>query len=63
MGVRVGLWSVGNGWLPVDDARWYGVWAGGAAGGGGVLLLGPGVAGVRALLPAGPWGCTVVRMS
>ena len=29
MGVRVGLWSVGNGWLPVDGARWYGVWFGG----------------------------------
>ena len=28
MGVRVGLWSVGNGWLPVDGARWYGVWVG-----------------------------------
>ena len=36
---------------------------GGAAGGGGVLLLGPGVAGVRACLPAGPWGCTVARVS
>ena len=24
-GVRAGLWSVGNGWLPVDGARWYGV--------------------------------------
>ena len=34
-----------------------------AAGGGGVLLLGPGVAGVRVRLPAGPRGCTVVRMS
>ena len=33
-----------------------------AAGGGGVLLIGPGVAGVRARLPVGPWGCTVVRM-
>ena len=29
MGVRVGLWSVCNGWLPVDGARWYGVWVGG----------------------------------
>ena len=29
MGVRAGLWSVGNGWLPVDGARWYGVWVGG----------------------------------
>ena len=36
---------------------------GGAAGGGGVLLLGPGVACVRARLPAGPWGCTVARVS
>ena len=26
MGVRVGLWSVCNGWLLVDGARWYGVW-------------------------------------
>ena len=29
MGVRMGLWSVGNGWLPVDGARLYGVWVGG----------------------------------
>ena len=29
MGVRVGLWSVCNGWLPVDGALWYGVWVGG----------------------------------
>ena len=29
MGVRVGLWSVCNGWLLVDGARWYGVWMGG----------------------------------
>ena len=30
MGVRVGLWSVCNGWLLVDGARWYGglVWGG-----------------------------------
>ena len=34
-----------------------------AAGGGGALLLGPGVAGLRARLPAGPWGCTVARVS
>ena len=27
MGVRVGLWSVCNGWLLVDGARWYGVLA------------------------------------
>ena len=41
------------------------VWGvgGGAAGGGGALLLGPGVAGVRARLPAGQWGCTVARVS
>ena len=29
MGVRVGLWSVCNGWLLVDGARWYGVWMAG----------------------------------
>ena len=29
MRVRVGLRSVGNGWLPVDGARWYGVCVGG----------------------------------
>ena len=29
MNVRVGLWSVCNGWLLVDGARWYGVWVGG----------------------------------
>ena len=29
MGVRVGLWSVCNGWLLVDGAHWYGVWVGG----------------------------------
>ena len=29
MGVRLGLWSVRNGWLLVDGARWYGVWVGG----------------------------------
>ena len=29
MGVRVGLWSVSNGWLPVDAGRWYGVLVGG----------------------------------
>ena len=28
MGVRVGLWSVFNGWLLVDGARPYGVWVG-----------------------------------
>ena len=35
---------------------------GGAVGGGGAPLLGPGAAGVRARLLAGPWGCTVARM-
>ena len=29
MGVLVGLWSVCNGWLLVDGARWYGVLVGG----------------------------------
>ena len=29
MSVRVGLWSVCNGWLLVDGAPWYGVWPGG----------------------------------
>ena len=29
MGVRVGLWSVCNGWLLLDGARWYGVRVGG----------------------------------
>ena len=29
MSVRVGLWSVCNGWLLMDGARWYGVWVGG----------------------------------
>ena len=29
MGVRMGLWSVCNGWLLVDGARWYGVCVGG----------------------------------
>ena len=28
MGVRLGLWSVDNGWLPVDGARRYWVWVG-----------------------------------
>ena len=62
-GRSVGLWSVCYGWLLVDGARWYGMWVWGAAGGGGALLLGPGLAGVRGRLPAGPWGCTVVRRS
>ena len=47
MGLAAGLRSVGNGWLPVDGARWHGVCVGGAAGGGGVLLLDPGAAGAR----------------
>ena len=62
MGVRVGRWSVCYGWLLVDGARWYGVWVGGLL----VvvrLLLRPGVAGVGARLPVGPWGCTVARVS
>ena len=29
MSPRVGLWSVCDGWLLVDGARWYGVWVGG----------------------------------
>ena len=29
MSVQVGLWSVCNGWLLVDGARWYWVWVGG----------------------------------
>ena len=29
MGVRAGLRSVGNRWLPVDGARLHGVWVGG----------------------------------
>ena len=29
MSVRMGLWSVCNGWLLVDGARWYVVWVGG----------------------------------
>ena len=41
----------------------YGVWVGGLLVVGGALLLGPGVASVRARLPAGPWGCTVARAS
>ena len=52
------FWVAAVGWCSL-------VWgvAGGAAGGGGALLLRPGVAGVRARLPAGPWGCTVARVS
>ena len=63
MGVRVGLWSVCNGWLLVDGASLVWSVGGGAAGGGVALLLGPGVARVRARLPAGPWGRTVARVS
>ena len=46
-------------WMVLDGmgCRW------GAAGGGGALLLGLDVAGVRARLPAGSWGCTVARVS
>ena len=29
MSPRVGLWSVCDGWLLVDGARWHGVWVGG----------------------------------
>ena len=29
LGIRVGLWSVGSGWLVVDGACWHGVWMGG----------------------------------
>ena len=32
MSVRVGLWSVCNGWLLVDGARLYGAWVGGLPG-------------------------------
>ena len=51
-------WVAAGGWCSL-------VWGvgGGAAGGGGALLLGPGVAGVRAGLPSGPCGCTVARVS
>ena len=51
-------WVAASGWCSL-------VWGvgGGAAGGGGALLPGLGVAGVRARLPAGPWGCTVALVS
>ena len=51
-------WVAAGGWCSL-------VWGvgGGATGGGGAFLLGPGVAGVRARLPAGPWGCTVAPVS
>ena len=61
MGVRAVLRSVGNGWLPVDGARLHGVLVGGLL--VVVFLLGPGAAGARTRLPAGPWGCTVARVS
>ena len=52
------LWVAAGGWCSL-------VWdvGGGAAAGGGALLLIPDVACVRARLPAGPWGCTVARVS
>ena len=61
MSVWVGLWSVCNGWLLVDGARWYGVWVGGCwwwwggGGGGGCCAgWGPGV-------PVGRVGVACVR--
>ena len=36
LGVPVGLWSVCNGLLLVDGARWYGVWVGGL-----LVVVGP----------------------
>ena len=61
LGTRAVLWSVGSGRLPVDGACW--VVGQGAAGGGGVLLLGPGAAGARARPPVSSWGCTMVGIS
>ena len=51
-------WVAAGGWCSL-------VWGvgGRAAGGGGAILLGPGVVGVLARLPAGPWGCIVARVS
>ena len=49
MGVRVGLWSVCNGWLLVDGARWYGVCLGGL-----LVVVGLGGAGVGVVLAGGP---------
>ena len=49
MSVRVGLWSVCNGWLLVDGARWYGVWVGGL-----LVVVGSGGAGVGVVLAGGP---------
>ena len=68
-GWKAAAWASGWGCGPyVMGGCWWMVLAGmgcagGAAGGGGALLLGPGVAGVRARLPAGPWRCSVARMS
>ena len=36
LGIRVGLWSVGSGWLLVDGACWHGVWVGGL-----LVVVGP----------------------
>ena len=60
MSVRVGLWSVCNGWLLVDGVRWYGVWVGGVLmvvvwGGRGLVLC---LLGVRASL----WVAWVLRV-
>ena len=63
LGIRVGLWSVGSGWLLVDGAFWHGLRGGGAAAGGRVLLVGPGPVSARAPTPAGPWGRMVAQMS
>ena len=63
MGDRLGLWSIGNGWLPVDGACWYGLWVGGLLVVTGRSYWVSGLVGVRARLPAGPWGCTVPRVS
>ena len=49
MSVLVGLWSVCNGWLLVDGARWYGVWVGGL-----LVVVGWGGAGVGVVLAGGP---------
>ena len=56
MSVRVGLWSVCNGWLLVDGARWYGVWMGGL-----LVVVGWGGAGVGVVL-AGGLGVPVGRV-
>ena len=59
MSVRVGLWSVCNGWLLVDGARWYGVWVGGLGGGGGGGGGGGCCAGWGSGRPCGSCGCCV----